>query len=103
MYQIQIRPCFSAFPSRLPDPHELSECPGGSFYLLLAFHMRLHRHCLAAIVEGKRVGRSLLQRQAGHIENPGEDVSYASRNIVFRFFLLVGLQITLLQHSFSRP
>src|SRR5664280_2014110 len=77
------------------------KCSGWSFYLFLAFHVRLHGYRLASIIERERVVGALLQRKAADIKNSRQNVGHTARNIVLRFLLLIVFQVAFFQYSLA--
>src|SRR5664280_1929427 len=75
--------------------------PGGSFYLFLAFHVRLHSYGLAPVIQRKGVVGALLQRKAADIKNSRQYVGHAARNIVLGLLLLIVFQVAFFQYSLA--
>src|SRR5664279_4831591 len=74
---------------------------GWSFYLFLAFHVRLHGYSLASIIERERVVGALLQRETPDIKNSRQHVGHAARNIVLGFLLLIVFQVAFFQDGLA--
>ncbi len=102
MYQIQIRPRFFKVPvvALRPDANCLKRT-GWSFYLFLAFHVRLYGYGLASVIERKGVVGTLQQRKAAHIENSRHHVGYAPRNIIFGSLLLVVFEVAFFKNCLT--
>ena len=83
-----------------PDTNGLKRS-GRSFYLLLAFDVRLHGYGLASVIQREGIVGPWLQREASHIKNSRHHVGHAAGNVVLGLLLLIVFQIAFFQDGLA--